>query len=102
MWHEAEERCNIEKTNGAAWKAEAEQWRKVAEDNFRTMQGWEATATEMSDGVDFYRGVVHEIGNMFGLRARISDDGSIQEEVLALKVPELVQELIVTLDTVVE
>ena len=42
---------------------------------------------------DFYRGIVTKIGNMFGDAARTSDDGSVQENVLAIKVMELVGEL---------
>jgi len=41
----------------------------------------------------FYRGIVEEIGKPFGVAARTSDDGSVQDSILALKVPELVQTL---------
>lgn len=44
-----------------------------------------------SNGLEFYRGIVWKIGDMFGVAARISDDGSVQDSVLALKVPELVE-----------
>lgn len=54
-------------------------------------RAWMSTATEMANGLEFYRGIVWKIGDMFGVAARTSDDGSIQDSVLALKVPELVE-----------
>jgi hypothetical protein len=52
---------------------------------------WREMAREYSNSSDFYRGIVVQIGEMFGEAARTSDDGSIQSGVLALKVPELVK-----------
>jgi len=52
---------------------------------------WREMAREYSNSSDFYRGIVVQIGEMFGEAARTSDDGSIQSDVLALKVPELVK-----------
>lgn len=54
---------------------------------------WQETAAQFARNEDFYRGIVTEIGEMFGIAARISDNGSIQQDVLALKVPELVGHL---------
>jgi len=56
-------------------------------------QGWQDCAAIMSRNADFYQGIVRQIGELFGEEARTSDDGSVQEGVLALKVPELVQDL---------
>lgn len=61
----------------------------------RERDNWMETAAQHSRNQEFYHGLVTDIGNMFGLRARISDDGTICEGVLALRVPELVAELIV-------
>ncbi len=55
---------------------------------------WHATARDMANNAEFYRGIVVQVGELFGVAARTSDDGSIQEDVLALKVPELVAALI--------
>ena len=41
--------------------------------------------------VDYYRGLVVQIGEQLGIAAKTSDDGSIQQDVLCAKVPELVQ-----------
>lgn len=50
-------------------------------------------AAQYLRGLEFYRGIVVQIGDMFGVAARTSDDGSVQQDVLALKVPELVAAL---------
>lgn len=54
---------------------------------------WFETAREMSNNVEFYRNLLLEIGARFGVAAYTSDDGSVQQDVLALKVPELVRAL---------
>ena len=51
--------------------------------------GWMDTAREFSNGLEFYRGIVQQTGAHFGPAAYTSDDGSVQDSVLALKVPEL-------------
>jgi len=61
----------------------AEQLDRVTED-----------AKQFCRNADFYHGIVTKIGEMFGDAAKTSDDGSIQDDVLALKVPELVAEMV--------
>lgn len=56
--------------------------------------GWYDTAAEMSRNAEFYRGIVIQIGEMFGPAARTADDGTVTEDVLALKVSELVASLL--------
>lgn len=51
--------------------------------------GWERTAADMANGMAFYRDIVRQAGQHFGPAVYTSDDGSVQDEVLALKVPEL-------------
>jgi hypothetical protein len=51
---------------------------------------WYDTAAQMSRNADYYRGLVVQIGQMFGAEAYISDDGSVQDDVLCAKVPEMV------------
>lgn len=41
----------------------------------------------------FYRDLIVKIGEPFGVAAYTSDDGSVQQDVLALRVPELVDKL---------
>jgi len=54
---------------------------------------WMDSAAVFSRNADFYRGIVVQIGEMFGDAAKTSDDGSLQDSVLALKVPGLVAAL---------
>ena len=57
------------------------------------IENWKAESQQQCNNAQFYRGLVVRIGEMFGVEARTSDDGSIQEDVLCLKVPELVERL---------
>lgn len=57
------------------------------------LDNWKETALMYARNSNFYHGVVVQIGEAFGQEAYTSDDGSIQEDVLALKVPELVADL---------
>jgi hypothetical protein len=52
---------------------------------------WVETAAQAHRSREFYMDILHQVGDMFGVAARTSDDGSIQEHVLALRVPELVE-----------
>lgn len=71
------------------WRSEcAKRERELAE-----ARGWEDSARHFADSAEFYRGIVRQIGEGFGVAARTSDDGSVQDDVLALKVPELVDAL---------
>lgn len=56
-------------------------------------EAWKESAAEFCRNMEFYRDIVRRIGEPFGVAARTSDDGSVQESVLALKVPELVAAL---------
>ena len=51
------------------------------------MVNWQECASYMSKGMNFYRDIVTECGEMLGEACYTSDDGSIQDHVLALKVP---------------
>jgi hypothetical protein len=60
----------------------------------RRLAAWMQTAAHAYKGVEFYRGIIDECGAAIGVEAYTSDDGSIQEDVLALKLPELVRKLV--------
>lgn len=51
------------------------------------------SARHFANGQEFYQGIVRRIGKLFGEAARTSIDGSVQDDVLALNVPELVEAL---------
>jgi len=63
-------------------------------DVLRELGQWKQTATRHSRNEDLYREIVDQIGNMFGQEARTTDDGTVGDSVLALKVPELVARLL--------
>jgi len=53
---------------------------------------WVEAARQYARNAEYYRGLVIEVGEMFGPAAYVSDDGSVQQDVLCAKVPELVRE----------
>ena len=59
----------------------------------KLVANWMATAAMHARNEAYYRSLIDEIGKMLGPEAYISDDGSVQEDVLCAKVPELVREL---------
>lgn len=54
---------------------------------------WEQTAAQHARNEAFYRDLLMQCAAHLGKEVYISDDGSVQDEPLALKVPELVEEL---------
>lgn len=54
-------------------------------------RGWREDAERHLGNEQYYRGLLVEIGSMFGLPARTADDGSVYEDVICLKVPALVR-----------
>lgn len=56
----------------------------------RERDNWIDEAGHHCDGAQFYKGLLRKIGSHFGDMAKTSDDGTLQEDVLSLKVPELV------------
>jgi len=60
----------------------------------RSRDCWEETARQHCKNEQFYRDIVVKIGMLFGDAAKTSDDGTIQEDVLALNVYPLVEELV--------
>lgn len=66
----------------------------LAESVARRIAAWMDTSAQAYRDADFYRGIIYQIGDMFGVEAKTSDDGSVQQDVLCLKVPELVSKLI--------
>lgn len=55
---------------------------------------WMDTSAQGYRDAEFYRNLLHRCGQFLGVEAYTSDDGTVQEEVLALKVPELVEKLV--------
>lgn len=55
---------------------------------------WMQTAAQGYRGAEFYRDLLDQCGRYIGIEAFTSDDGSVQQDTLALKIPELVLHLI--------
>lgn len=68
----------------------AESFAEALAEEQRHTDAWYETAAQFSRNANFYQGIVRQIGEMFGDAAYISDDGSKQQDILVLKVPELV------------
>ena len=67
---------------------------RLAEACAKRIAAWMHTAAQGYRGAEFYRDLLEECGRALGVEAYTSDDGSIQQDVLALRVPELVKKLI--------
>ena len=52
---------------------------------------WQDTAEQEMRNTQYYRGLVVQIGLMLGIAARTADDGTVSEDILCAKVPELVR-----------
>lgn len=50
---------------------------------------WKDDAAMFARNADFYGGLIRQIGDMLGPETRRADDGSLAEDVLALRVPEV-------------
>ena len=64
----------------------------------RSIKLWQDFAAQSEKNTDYYRGLLVQIGEMFGEDAHIADDGSRMEDVLCAKVPQLVEQALVHRD----
>lgn len=62
-----------------------------AEQAERSASGWEEDAKRFCRNEFYFRGLIEQIAKHYGVAAMTSDDGSIQQDVICLKVPELVE-----------
>lgn len=63
---------------------------------------WEREALQYAVNAKFYRDIVAQIGALLGPTTRTADDGTVQDEVLALKVPDIVRTLVDTLQAIID
>jgi hypothetical protein len=61
------------------------------DDALLARSAWKETARQHCQNEEYYRGLLDEIGNILGPEAFISDDGSVQQDVVRAKLPELVR-----------
>ncbi len=66
----------------------------LAEAIARRIAAWMDDAAQAQRNTDFYRGLVVRCGKAIGPEAFLCDDGTVSEDVLCAKVPELVEEKI--------
>lgn len=68
----------------------------------RQLEAWQETARVLESSRNYYRGLLEQIGQMFGQDAYRQDDGGLVEDVLVAKVPELVRAKLQGLDILSE
>lgn len=76
-----------------AARAELEDARAQAAAAKRDADAWNETAKRYAINEQFWRELVTKIAEPFGDRAKTADDGTVMQDVVALRVPELVAEL---------
>jgi hypothetical protein len=54
---------------------------------------WMETAANTMAAATMYRELLVKCGNLIGIESRLSDDGSLQDEPLPMRIPEVVAEL---------
>lgn len=57
------------------------------------VEAWQKTAAEFHRGMEYYRGLLDKIGETIGDEAYVADDGSVSDDVLRAKVPEIIERL---------
>lgn len=67
---------------------------ELAEAVAKRIAVWMDTAAHAYRDVAYYRDLLVKCGEAIGDKSYISDDGSIQQDVLCAKIPELVRELL--------
>ena len=65
----------------------------LAESVARRIAAWMDTAAQFSRNQEYYRNLLVECGKSIGQAAYCCDDGSVSEDVLCDKIPELVKDL---------
>jgi hypothetical protein len=63
---------------------------------------WKTAVAEHLRNEEWMRGLLERIGNLFGAAARTSDDGTVHDSVLLLRVPELVEHLVAEVEAKVK
>src|SRR4051812_42418119 len=57
----------------------------------RERDAWEESAAQFCRGAEYYRGLLDRIGRAIGPEAYVADDGSVSDDVLRAKVPEIIE-----------
>ena len=65
----------------------------LAEAVAKRIANWMSAAAMYARNSDYYSGLLDDIAQNFGSEAYTSDDGSVQEDPLRIKLPELVRKM---------
>jgi hypothetical protein len=57
----------------------------------RERDAWKESAAQFCRGAEYYRGLLDRIGRAIGPEAYVADDGSVSDDVLRAKVPEIIE-----------
>jgi HD-like signal output (HDOD) protein len=68
--------------------------RNSIEPMVQIVANWVETAAQHHRNECYYRGLLVKCGKLIGHESYVSDDGSVQDEVLCAKIPELVEKLV--------
>lgn len=67
---------------------------ELAESFAELLDNWIDRAAQEARNAEFYRDLIDQCAQVLGPEAYTSDDGSVQQDPVRLKVPELVQKLV--------
>ena len=62
----------------------------LAEAVAKRLSNWMQTAAQNQRNADYYRGLLGQCGEAIGDRAFMCDDGTISQDVLCAKIPEII------------
>jgi hypothetical protein len=63
-------------------------------DKTQPPNSWKEMAVQYAEGADFYKSILDKTGSILGIEVYRSDDGKLKEDVLRIKIPELVAKLL--------
>src|SRR5882672_11320826 len=81
---------NVEQTNNLASYIEQLGTPKTLEDAIRERDAWVESAVQFSRNEEYYTGLLDKIAASLGSDAYTSDDGSVYEDPVRAKLPELI------------
>ncbi|MCB0256815.1 MAG: hypothetical protein KDI55_24105 [Anaerolineae bacterium] len=90
-------KMTVKQKREAEQNAIAELERQLAESR-ASVAAWTQTAREYANNADFYREILEQIAGSLGPAVFVSDDGSVQDSPLMLKIPEAITALQTRID----
>lgn len=78
-------------------RLEREDSRKLRE-QLAVAKAWEETAAQFARNADYYRGLLDQVAAHLGPEVYVADDGSVMDEPIRAKLPDMVAEMVATLE----